>query len=74
MKAREIKKALIQERDDTIKEYDDAIKRATIEVEASAVKLRQLNLMLYKFFGVDEKWISTKKLIDETLVEARKIM
>ena len=62
MKAREIKKSLIKERDSEIKEYNTALKRRATEMDAGAIKIRQLNHILLKYFNVDTKYVDTISL------------
>ena len=62
MKAREIKKSLIQERDEVIKKYDDAKRRSIPEMEAEAVKLSQLNHILLNYFSVNAKYANAEPL------------
>jgi hypothetical protein len=59
MKAREIKKALIQEREQIIKRYDEVKRRSILEMECEAVKLSQLNHILLNYFNVNTKYIDT---------------
>ena len=62
MKAREIKKSLIRERDSEIEEYNTQLKHRATETDASVVKIRQLNHILLKYFNVETKYIDTISL------------